>query len=82
MRGAAEVGGSLPLRKRRQNVALNIYVRPRPGTQQRIEVLKDRGYAVTDIMDAALNEFLDPGRACRSPDCASLPQVTFLAASS
>ncbi|QSM56216.1 MULTISPECIES: hypothetical protein [Mycobacteriaceae] len=64
LRGAAEVGGSLPLRKRRQNVALNIYVRPRPGTQQRIEVLKDRGYAVTDIVDAALNEFLDrAGRA-------------------
>ena len=36
---------------------LNTYVRP--GTQQRVEVLKDRGYAVTDIVDAALNEFLD-----------------------
>ena len=54
---AAEVGSALPLRKRQQKVPLNTYVRP--GTQQRIEVLKDRGYAVTDIVDAALNEFLD-----------------------
>lgn len=48
---------ALPLRKRQQKVPLNTYVRP--GTQQRVEVLKDRGYAVTDIVDAALNEFLD-----------------------
>ncbi|MFB1299309.1 hypothetical protein ACAG24_027770 [Mycobacterium sp. pW049] len=54
---AAGSGGSLPLRKKQQKVPLNTYVRP--GTQQRIEVLKDRGYAVTDIVDAALNEFLD-----------------------
>lgn len=25
----------------------------------RVEMLKDRGYGVTDIVDAALNEFLD-----------------------
>jgi hypothetical protein len=50
-------GSALPLRKRQQKVPLNTYVRP--GTQQRIEVLKDRGYAVTDIVDVALNEFLD-----------------------
>ena len=55
MPGAA--GNALPLRKRHQKVPLNTYVRP--GTQQRVEVLKDRGYAVTDIVDAALNEFLD-----------------------
>lgn len=55
--GEAIDGGALPLRKRQQKVPLNTYVRP--GTQQRIEVLKDRGYAVTDIVDAALNEFLD-----------------------
>ena len=65
--GAADAGSSaLPLRKRQQKVPLNTYVRP--GTQQRVEVLKDRGYAVTDIVDAALNEFLDReiGRAsCR-----------------
>ena len=54
---AAEVASTLPLRKRQQKVPLNTYVRP--GTQQRVEVLKDRGYAVTDIVDAALNEFLD-----------------------
>lgn len=54
---AADSGGALPLRKRQQKVPLNTYVRP--GTQQRIEVLKGRGYAVTDIVDAALNEFLD-----------------------
>ena len=54
---AAEVSSALPLRKRQQKVPLNTYVRP--GTQQRIEVMKDRGYAVTDIVDAALNEFLD-----------------------
>lgn len=47
----------LPLRKRLPKVPLNTYVRP--GTQQRLEALKDRGYAVTDIVDAALNEFLD-----------------------
>lgn len=47
----------LPLRKRLQKVPLNTYVRA--ATQQRVEVLKDRGYAVTDIVDAALNEFLD-----------------------
>ena len=29
------------------------------GRVERVEVLKDRGYAVTDIVDAALNEFLD-----------------------
>ena len=28
-------------------------------TEAEGEVLKDRGYAVTDIVDAALNEFLD-----------------------
>ena len=43
-----------------------------PGTQQRVEVLKDRGYAVTDIVDAALNEFWIvpgcPGRVARSPE--------------
>ena len=50
-------GNALPLRKRQQKVPLNTYVRP--GTQQRVEVLKDRGDAVTDIVDAALNEFLD-----------------------
>ena len=56
--GAPDAAGSaLPLRKRQQKVPLNTYVRP--GTQQRVEVLKDRGYAVTDIVDAALNEFLD-----------------------
>ncbi|MCP9276576.1 MULTISPECIES: hypothetical protein [Mycolicibacterium] len=56
--GATAAGsGALPLRKKQQKVPLNTYVRP--GTQQRIEVLKDRGYAVTDIVDAALNEFLD-----------------------
>jgi len=54
---AAGSSGGLPLRKRQQKVPLNTYVRP--GTQQRLEVLKDRGYAVTDIVDAALNEFLD-----------------------
>lgn len=47
----------LPLRKRLQKVPLNTYVRP--ATQQRMETLKDRGYAVTDIVDAALSEFLD-----------------------
>lgn len=61
---AAESGGALPLRKRQQKVPLNTYVRP--GTQQRIEVLKDRGYAVTDIVDAALNEFLDRAGVPRS----------------
>jgi hypothetical protein len=55
--GQPDVGG-LPLRKRLpQKVPLNTYVRP--STQQRVEVLKNRGYAVTDIVDAALNEFLD-----------------------
>ena len=44
--------------------------RARPGTQQRVEVLKDRGYAVTDIVDAALNEFLDRA-GCPRPS--SLP---------
>lgn len=53
--GAAALG--LPVRKRLQKVPLNTYVRP--ATQQRIEVLKDRGYAVTDIVDTALSEFLD-----------------------
>lgn len=50
-------GSALPLRKRQEKVPLNTYVRP--GAHQRVEVLKDRGYAVTDIVDAALNEFLD-----------------------
>lgn len=53
--GGAALG--LPVRKRLQKVPLNTYVRP--ATQQRMEVLKDRGYAVTDIVDTALNEFLD-----------------------
>ena len=66
--GAADAGSSaLPLRKRQQKVPLNTYVRP--GTQQRVEVLKDRGYAVTDIVDAALNEFLDR---------AGVPQAEFI----
>ncbi|GAB5901780.1 hypothetical protein OKHIL_75910 [Mycolicibacterium mageritense] len=53
--GGATLG--LPVRKRLQKVPLNTYVRP--ATQQRVEVLKGRGYAVTDIVDTALNEFLD-----------------------
>jgi hypothetical protein len=53
--GGAGLG--LPVRRRLQKVPLNTYVRP--ATQQRMEVLKDRGYAVTDIVDTALSEFLD-----------------------
>ena len=45
-------------RKRSQKVPLNTYVNP--ATQQRIEWLRAQGnYAVTDVVDAALNEFLD-----------------------
>jgi hypothetical protein len=69
-RGEAAAGGSgdvgLPLRKRQQKVPLNTYVRP--ATQQRMEVLKNRGYAVTDIVDMALNEFLDHAGVPRSDD--------------
>lgn len=58
--GAAEaVGSALPLRKRQQKVPVNTYVRP--GTQQRMKVLKDRGYAVTDIVDAATSSWTVPG---------------------
>ena len=59
-------GGSyagLQQRKRLQKVPLNTYVLP--VTQQRMEWLKSRGYAVTDIVDAALNEFLDRAGAPR-----------------
>jgi hypothetical protein len=33
-----------------------------------MEVLKNRGYAVTDIVDMALNEFLDHAGVPRSDD--------------
>lgn len=49
--------GGLQQRKKLQKVPLNTYVRP--ATQQRMDWLKTRGYAVTDIVDAALTEFLD-----------------------
>ncbi|WP_237112375.1 hypothetical protein [Mycobacteroides abscessus] len=72
--GAPEAAGSaLPLRKRQQKVPLNTYVRP--GTQQRVEVLKGRGYAVTDILDAALDEFFGPCRGCPSPSSSDPPSL-------
>lgn len=44
-------------RRRPSKVAFNTYITA--ATQQRIESLKGRGYAVTDIAEAALSEFLD-----------------------
>jgi len=52
----ASVPGLQP-RKKTTKVPFNTYVQR--STHQRIEWLKARGYAVTDIVDIALNQFLD-----------------------
>lgn len=44
-------------RKKPSKVPFNTYITA--STQQRIEWLKGRGYAVTDIAEEALREFLD-----------------------
>ncbi|MDI1289514.1 MAG: hypothetical protein PSX37_06135 [bacterium] len=64
--GSSGAGLGLPVRRRLQKVPLNTYVRP--ATQQRMEALKDRGYAVTDIVDTALSEFLDRAGVPRADD--------------
>lgn len=53
-------------RKRPAKVPFNTYVQG--GTQRRIEWLKGQGYAVTDIVDLALNEFLDRAGAPKASD--------------
>ena len=51
-------GTTLQARKRNTKVPFNTYLPPL--TQQRVEWLRaDGGYTVTDIVDAALTEFLD-----------------------
>jgi hypothetical protein len=57
MESAPEPIVGLPLRKRVQKVPLNTYIRP--STQHRLEALKSAGYTVTDIVDQALDEYLD-----------------------
>ena len=54
----APAGTKLQTRKRNTKVPFNTYLQPL--TQQRVEWLRAHGgYTVTDIVDAALTEFLD-----------------------
>ena len=54
----APAGTKLQARKRNTKVPFNTYLPPL--TQQRVEWLRAHGgYTVTDIVDAALTEFLD-----------------------
>jgi hypothetical protein len=54
----AAPGTKLQARKRNTKVPFNTYLPPL--TQQRVEWLRAHGgYTVTDIVDAALTEFLD-----------------------
>lgn len=55
---APAAGTKLQARKRNTKVPFNTYLPPL--TQQRVEWLRAHGgYTVTDIVDAALSEFLD-----------------------